>query len=737
MVDGYSCPMPDLSVLQRMRLLNAKTKELELRHDNPPYAIVSHRWGTELEEVLFTDIHDLSRAREKVKGYEKILNSCSKASEDGLSYVWLDTCCIDKRNEKELTAAINSMYEWYHQSAICYAYLHDVNDASEIPQSAWFQRGWTLQEFIAPKVLNFFASDWTFLGSREDVIHLGLIPQCIRIQRKIFGSLAISDDVSIAQRMSWAAGRETTEEEDMAYSLLGLFDVHLPAIYGIKQKAFRELQLKIMSRFIDKSLFAWKLTSNAASGCCSPPSTGLLAASPSQYRDVCAYEIPCQQFYHSFKSNRFSRWETFSLKNGAVCVTLPIRQTRDPSVHEALLRCSFDPPRDPPQSQRPLVVYLKQDNKYDRFVRIHVPNSLESLQDDSMASFALEKVHVNAVSHPTSHNLAPRAQTPPSLPQNTPALPDSGSYERSSGMHQPKKTGSEATPSSVPPLLPPDTVVTPTAHAAEGLQNGSAIRHEKLSCDNTTHFSVHNTMPVSDDLEEWTVVPPFRRFTFQHPPGSKTVNILVCGEPGAGAGGVVNLIAGREIVDSQTEFKYPPMTFTTHDVSLDSRNMRIFYAIGPRDHLLDTEGYHRANENVIELAQALRDDGGVHLLLCCMLRTKVNHNIHCLFYEALCGQNVPVIVLATGFAGRVRDLQVNLTDIRYDAYASISVVRPHTSRKSNDYERSVDTVRKLLVEHTTSDGSREAYLPRVGRSMRLALKEFMPTSAKYALPASD
>ncbi|KAN0075512.1 Heterokaryon incompatibility protein (HET) domain containing protein [Tylopilus felleus] len=631
-----------------MRLLNAKTKELELRHDNPPYAIVSHRWGTELEEVLFTDIHDLSCAREKVKGYEKILNSCSKASEDGLSYVWLDTCCIDKRNEKELTAAINSMYEWYHQSAICYAYLHDVNDASEIPQSAWFQRGWTLQEFIAPKVLNFFASDWTFLGSREDVIHLGLIPQCIRIQREIFGSLAISDDVSIAQRMSWAAGRETTEEEDMAYSLLGLFDVHLPAIYGIKQKAFRELQLKIMSRFIDKSLFAWKLTSNAASGCCSPPSTGLLAASPSQYRDVCAYEIPCQQFYHSFKSNRFSRWETFSLKNGAVCVTLPIRQTRDPSVHEALLRCSFDPPRDPPQSQRPLIVYLKQDNKYDRFVRIHVPNSLESLQDDSMASFALEKVHVNAVSHPTSHNLAPRAQTPPSLPQNTPALPDSGSYER-----------------------------------------------------------------------------------------SKTVNILVCGEPGAGAGGVVNLIAGREIVDSQTEFKYPPMTFTTHDVSLDSRNMRIFYAIGPRDHLLDTEGYHRANENVIELAQALRDDGGVHLLLCCMLRTKVNQNIHCLFYEALCGQNVPVIVLATGFAGRVRDLQVNLTDIRYDAYASISVVRPHTSRKSDDYERSVDTVRKLLVEHTTSDGSREAYLPRVGRSMRLALKEFMPTSAKYALPASD
>ena len=341
-----------------MRLLNANTKTLELLRDKPPYAIVSHRWGTESDEVPFTDINDPSRAQSKSMGYKKVLGACSQALDDGIAYVWLDTCCIDKRNQKELTSAINSMYGWYQESEVCYVYLHDVSDISGLTGSEWFLRGWTLQELIAPRVLKFFAKDWTLLGTREELRLIHRITECTGIHPEILLSGITPYDVSIAQRMHWAARRTTTEEEDRAYSLLGLFDIQLPAIYGIKQKAFKKLQHEIVSSSSDKSLFAWKPILNGAVDFNSPSGiTGLLADSPSQYLNV--YEIPCEQFYHPFEPNRLARWECFSLKNGAVCVTLPIRQAEDPSVREALLCCSFDSPQDPPQSQRPLVVYLK------------------------------------------------------------------------------------------------------------------------------------------------------------------------------------------------------------------------------------------------------------------------------------------------------------------------------------------------------------------------------------------
>jgi len=36
---------------------------------------------------------------------------------------------------------------------------------------------------------------------------------------------------TVNERMSWAAKRETTIEEDKAYCLLGIFNIHLPLIY--------------------------------------------------------------------------------------------------------------------------------------------------------------------------------------------------------------------------------------------------------------------------------------------------------------------------------------------------------------------------------------------------------------------------------------------------------------------------------------------------------------------------
>jgi hypothetical protein len=107
-----------------MRLLASRTLQFEVFYgDAPPYAILSHTWGSEGDEATFPDLRDASET-EKL-GYIKIKACCARAVEDGLEYVWIDTRCIDKTNSVELQEAINSMFSWYKRSAICYAYLSD------------------------------------------------------------------------------------------------------------------------------------------------------------------------------------------------------------------------------------------------------------------------------------------------------------------------------------------------------------------------------------------------------------------------------------------------------------------------------------------------------------------------------------------------------------------------------------------------------------------------------------
>lgn len=378
--------------MTRMRLLNAKSKKLELipNCERPPYAIVSHRWGADSDEVLFTNFDNMPSplARIKVMRNKKVAGACSQALRDGYKHVWLDTCCIDRENQTELTASLNSMYRWYQESAVCYVYLRDVSDISQITESEWFRRGWTLQELIAPRVVRFFSKDWKLLATREGLIQK--IGNRTGIDSRVLQSHGtIPNHVTIAQRMRWATGRNTKEEEDTAYSLMGLFDrVHLHAIYGIKEEAFMKLQYEIMSKSSDQSLFAWVGEVGI---------TRFLAASPSHYLNV--YEIPCEEFYSQFPPSRLSRWPWFSPTNGAVRLCLPIRQIEDhsTSVYEALLRCSLDPPQPLPQHQRPLVVRLRYDNTRFRFIRVHGQTSISPLKDNSVASFTLQEVLVDEV----------------------------------------------------------------------------------------------------------------------------------------------------------------------------------------------------------------------------------------------------------------------------------------------------------------------------------------------------
>jgi hypothetical protein len=240
-----------------MWLLNTSTLKLRSFFENiPNYVILSHTWGE--GEVAFEDI-DQPHAR-SLPGYKKILGCCKLAIQDGFEWAWIDTCCIDKRSSAELSEAINSMYDWYWQSSVCYAYLSDVTEGDkwkqELESSRWFTRGWTLQELLAPDVVEFYNHAWSMLGTKSKL--LKVLERVTKIERKYLLSRESIQEASIATKFSWAALRKTTRVEDMTYCLLGLVQVNMPMLYGEGNRAFYRLQLEIIKQNNEHSIFAWE-----------------------------------------------------------------------------------------------------------------------------------------------------------------------------------------------------------------------------------------------------------------------------------------------------------------------------------------------------------------------------------------------------------------------------------------------------------------------------------------------
>ena len=240
-----------------MRLINTETLELHdfSLQEIPPYVILSHTWGD--GEVSFQEMSLPSRS--SMNGFEKIAKTCQLARGHGLGFAWVDTCCIDKSSSAELTESINSMWQYYLNAAICYVSLQDLSPDIPIEdglaQCRWFTRGWTLQELLSPKKLEFYDMSWSYRGSKHNFVQI--ISNIARIPIEVLRGQNTLADYSIAMKMSWAARRETTRVEDMAYCLLGIFDVNMPLIYGEGMKAFRRLQEEIVKRKNDLTIFAW------------------------------------------------------------------------------------------------------------------------------------------------------------------------------------------------------------------------------------------------------------------------------------------------------------------------------------------------------------------------------------------------------------------------------------------------------------------------------------------------
>jgi hypothetical protein len=247
-----------------MRLLKFNALgELEFTKDLtdtiPPYAILSHTWGKDEEEVTFDDLQNVQNGRGKNKaGYIKLEFCGEQARKDKLDYFWVDTCCINKANLVELDEAIRSMFRWYQNAAKCYVYLSDVSAPSNVGsqsqsgwetkfrQSKWFTRGWTLQELLAPKSVEFFSQDRQVLGTKQTLEQM--IHEITGIPQQALQGVPTSQ-FTVDERLRWAERRTTTKVEDKAYCLLGIFNIFMPIIYGEEDNAFRRLKEEIGGRF--------------------------------------------------------------------------------------------------------------------------------------------------------------------------------------------------------------------------------------------------------------------------------------------------------------------------------------------------------------------------------------------------------------------------------------------------------------------------------------------------------
>ena len=226
--------------------------------DLPPYAILSHTWGKEIEEVTFEDM--VAGSGRGKAGYKKIEFCGKQAARDGLRYFWVDSCCIKKSSDAELSESLNSMFRWYQRAEKCYVYLSDVSIKKRkrrdkntrntweqaFQESRWFTRGWTLQELLAPTSVVFFSEEGSCLGDK-----LSLKQQLHEITRIPVSALLGSplSQFSIDERFKWAQNRDTTRKEDWAYSLLGIFDISMSVIYGEgRERAVLRLRKEIKEK---------------------------------------------------------------------------------------------------------------------------------------------------------------------------------------------------------------------------------------------------------------------------------------------------------------------------------------------------------------------------------------------------------------------------------------------------------------------------------------------------------
>ncbi|KAJ0166900.1 Vegetative incompatibility protein HET-E-1 [Colletotrichum tanaceti] len=312
-----------------MRLINVETLDLQefFGASIPPYAILSHTWGK--EEVTLQDWQDPVRRIRKT-GFAKIEGARRQTRRAGFQWLWVDTSCIDKSSSAELSESINSMFAWYNRSAICFAYLEDFvisgteedrSTTARVGSSRWFTRGWTLQELLAPRDVHFYDRTWKRIGSRNNAL-VKQIEAATGIESDYLMGTTKVKSASVARKMCWVSGRRTTREEDMAYCMLGLFDINMPLLYGEGAKAFVRLQEEIVRVSTDHTLFCWQWQPSTPRDWAS-----LLAPDPSVYRHSRRVERKTDDGRRHETSKRSQEVSTYLMTNAGLSIRLPVLYT--------------------------------------------------------------------------------------------------------------------------------------------------------------------------------------------------------------------------------------------------------------------------------------------------------------------------------------------------------------------------------------------------------------------------
>ncbi|OAX34889.1 hypothetical protein K503DRAFT_723777 [Rhizopogon vinicolor AM-OR11-026] len=219
------------------------------------YAILSHRWGE--SEPTFQDL----RSRNcEVGGYKKLLEFCMKAKEYSCEFAWSDTCCINKESSSDLDEAIRSMYRWYRDAYICIVHLTQSESSETLGIDEWFIRGWTLQELLAPLRMKFYGPSWTPLtpneNDKDDATFVFALSRVTKIPPNDLCDFLPGPNRAW-EKMTWAVNRKTTRVEDLAYSLIGIFDISMTIAYGEGDRAFKRFMAELIQNCKEWQILMW------------------------------------------------------------------------------------------------------------------------------------------------------------------------------------------------------------------------------------------------------------------------------------------------------------------------------------------------------------------------------------------------------------------------------------------------------------------------------------------------
>ncbi|KAG1726961.1 heterokaryon incompatibility protein-domain-containing protein [Suillus paluster] len=334
-----------LSIIQHPDLQTERVKEAVATYFG--WVMLSHRW--EGKEPLLHDIKDkVVYELEAAGGLVKLQSFCKIARDAGYHWAWVDSCCIDQRDNVELQKSLNSMFTWYHNSALTIVYLADVPPSSKpgaMAKSAWNTRGWTVPEFLASKVIRFYQQDWTAYLGDNSPNH----KESVSIMDELEDATGIDAHALIAfqpgmrdarEKLQWASTRVTTVPEDIAYSLFGIFGVQLPILYGEnKQNALGRLLQEIVARSGDITALDW-VGQPSEFNSCLPADISSYAAPPFTLLSLSEDEIQtmvsslqntmtadlASKFYNQLKQLEPPRFSNCRLR--LPCITFPVTEVR-------------------------------------------------------------------------------------------------------------------------------------------------------------------------------------------------------------------------------------------------------------------------------------------------------------------------------------------------------------------------------------------------------------------------